>query len=353
MSPGEARARWCIPGSGKWCLILLNEFVPEHFAAGGSPASRAPTAHLPAERLDAPSACWIASTPSYRRNPYLDSSREPGPPLDARSLDLRRKIVTALKSGNRGTSPRRCRWWRSSASCTTTSCVRSANPNGANAIASSSARAMAASRSTSFSPTRVFPGDGTVPFCKPDGLLGGHPGAQGSGRRGVDRQPRARPVDCDRLRAGGAPRRAAGTGSFAVIGDGESNEGSIWEAALCAGKHRLSNLTVIVDYNKQQSYGTTRVVQDLEPLADKWRAFNFAVAEVDGHDVAALRARLRRRCRSIRSAERCHLPHGERQGHRVRREQLEYHHLNSVSPQDADALFGALGERSIVGSEDG
>src|SRR5207247_10308184 len=74
-----------------------------------------------------------------------------------------------------------------------------------------------------------------------------------------------------------------------VIGDGESNEGSIWEAALCAGSRRLSNLTVIVDRNAQQSYDTTAAVLDLEPFADKWRAFNFAVADVDGHDVAALR----------------------------------------------------------------
>lgn len=59
---------------------------------------------------------------------------------------------------------------------------------------------------------------------------------------------------------------------------------------MAAGKHRLDNLVVIVDYNKLQSYERTAVVQDLEPLADKWRAFGFATEEVDGHDVAALRA---------------------------------------------------------------
>jgi len=78
-----------------------------------------------------------------------------------------------------------------------------------------------------------------------------------------------------------------------LIGDGESNEGSIWEAALSAGKHRLRNLTVIVDYNRMQSYGLSRDLQDLEPLADKWRSFNFAVRETDGHDVDALRSALR------------------------------------------------------------
>ena len=60
------------------------------------------------------------------------------------------------------------------------------------------------------------------------------------------------------------------------MGDGEINEGSVWEAALCAGKHQLANLTAIIDYNKIQSAGSTRDIQDLEPLADKWRAFGFA-----------------------------------------------------------------------------
>ena len=77
---------------------------------------------------------------------------------------------------------------------------------------------------------------------------------------------------------------------FVVMGDGEVNEGSVWEAALHASKHKLENLVAIVDYNKLQSYGRIEDVLPLEPLADKWRAFGFAVREVDGHDVNALRA---------------------------------------------------------------
>ena len=75
---------------------------------------------------------------------------------------------------------------------------------------------------------------------------------------------------------------------FVVTGDGELDEGSVWESALSASKHRLDNLTVIVDYNKLQSYGPLTDVTPLEPLADKFRAFGFAVREVDGHDVADL-----------------------------------------------------------------
>lgn len=76
---------------------------------------------------------------------------------------------------------------------------------------------------------------------------------------------------------------------FVIVGDGEINEGSVWEAALCAGKHKLSNLTVIVDYNKRQSYGPNEEVQPLEPLVDKWRAFGFNAWRCDGHNLHDLR----------------------------------------------------------------
>lgn len=81
---------------------------------------------------------------------------------------------------------------------------------------------------------------------------------------------------------------------FAVLSDGECDEGSTWEAALFAGHHRLQNLTVIVDYNKVQSLGATRDVLDLEPFGRKWDSFGWQVTEVDGHDVAALTAAIER-----------------------------------------------------------
>lgn len=79
---------------------------------------------------------------------------------------------------------------------------------------------------------------------------------------------------------------------YAILSDGELDEGSNWEAILFAGHHKLSNLTVIVDYNKIQSFGHTKDVLDLEPLADKWRACGWEVCELDGHDHAALHAKL-------------------------------------------------------------
>lgn len=75
---------------------------------------------------------------------------------------------------------------------------------------------------------------------------------------------------------------------FALLSDGECDEGSIWEAVLFAPHHRLDNLVAIVDFNKIQSFGTVKEVLDLDPFADKWRAFGWAVREVDGHDIPAL-----------------------------------------------------------------
>jgi transketolase len=79
---------------------------------------------------------------------------------------------------------------------------------------------------------------------------------------------------------------------FVVLSDGECDEGAVWEAALFAAHHRLENLVAIVDYNKIQSFGTVAEVLGLEPFAEKWRAFNWSVREVDGHDHAAVRQAL-------------------------------------------------------------
>jgi transketolase len=75
---------------------------------------------------------------------------------------------------------------------------------------------------------------------------------------------------------------------FVVVGDGELQEGSNWEAALTAGHRRLANLTVVVDRNGLQQGARTEDTAALEPLADKWRAFGWEVIEVDGHDHDAL-----------------------------------------------------------------
>ena len=71
---------------------------------------------------------------------------------------------------------------------------------------------------------------------------------------------------------------------YCMMGDGETQEGQVWEGAMSARKFKLDNLTVILDYNKAQIDGYTRDVMDLEPLADKWKAFGWHVIVIDGHD---------------------------------------------------------------------
>jgi transketolase len=80
--------------------------------------------------------------------------------------------------------------------------------------------------------------------------------------------------------------------TFVLLSDGELDEGSNWEAILFAPQHQLDNLIVIIDYNKIQSLGSVAEVMELAPLVDKFKAFRWAVREVDGHDHAQLREAL-------------------------------------------------------------
>lgn len=178
-------------------------------------------------------------------------------------------------------------------------------------------------------------------FCRHDSILGGHPevgkipgveastGALGHGLSiGVGMALAARLKGRD-------------TRVFVAMGDGEINEGSVWEAAMSASKHRLSRLAAIVDYNKIQSYGFTAEVQPLEPLADKWRAFGFRVIEADGHDVAQLRAALLPAPTDDRPlALICHTVKGK--GIPFAENQPTWHHKNKFPAEQIAAMYDAL-----------
>ena len=75
---------------------------------------------------------------------------------------------------------------------------------------------------------------------------------------------------------------------YAILGDGELNEGAVWETAMSAPKFKLDNLIAVVDRNKVQLDGTVEEIMPTEPLADKWRAFGWNVITCNGHDVAEL-----------------------------------------------------------------
>ncbi len=81
---------------------------------------------------------------------------------------------------------------------------------------------------------------------------------------------------------------------YTMLGDGELQEGEVWEAAMSGAHHKLDNLCAVIDYNKLQSDNSNEAIMRLEPLADKWRAFGWAVTEIDGHDIAAILEAFRR-----------------------------------------------------------
>ena len=81
---------------------------------------------------------------------------------------------------------------------------------------------------------------------------------------------------------------------FVILGDGEQDEGQIWEAAMTAAHYNLDNVTAIVDHNKAQQTGWVRDVLDYSPLAEKWRAFQWDVQEIDGHNMETVATALQR-----------------------------------------------------------
>jgi len=179
--------------------------------------------------------------------------------------------------------------------------------------------------------------------CRPDAMLGGHPEVHIPGvEASTGALGHGLPIAVGLALAARLRGRASKT--FVILGDGELDEGSNWEAALSAAKHGLPQLTAIVDYNKMQSYATVADVLPLEPLADKWRAFGWAVAEVDGHDVDALRATFARLpldgskpnviiAHTIKGRG---LPEAEHNA--------AWHHKASFSPETSDELRRAVAE---------
>jgi len=187
-----------------------------------------------------------------------------------------------------------------------------------------------------------FPEEELYKFCKKDGILGGHPdygkipgveastGSLGHGLSiGIGFALNAR-----------FEKKSYRT--FVVIGDGESNEGAIWEAAMCAGKHKLDNLVALMDYNKYQSYDSTQVVQDLEPLEDKWKSFGFAVKIVDGHNVNELKNVLSKI--PFENGKPgiliCHTIKGK--GISYAENNLEWHHKSNITGEQLQSLYKDL-----------
>ena len=80
---------------------------------------------------------------------------------------------------------------------------------------------------------------------------------------------------------------------FCILGDGEMQEGSVWEAALFAAAQKLNNMAVFLDDNGVQASGRVREIMEMEPVREKWAAFGWQIEEIDGHDMAAIQAIVR------------------------------------------------------------
>jgi len=122
-------------------------------------------------------------------------------------------------------------------------------------------------------------------FCQPDGIIGGHPdiGAIPGIEATTGSLGHGFPFSMGL--ALGAKLDAKDYRVFTIIGDGECQEGTVWEAALFAAHQELDNLVAIIDYNKYQALEPIKDVLGLEPLKAKWESFNWAVKEVDGHNM--------------------------------------------------------------------
>lgn len=180
-------------------------------------------------------------------------------------------------------------------------------------------------------------------FCAFDGLLGGHPDAKIPGVEvATGSLGHGLPVGVGMAVTGRMAK--ADWRVFVVLGDGECDEGSVWEAALSAAKHHLDNLVVLVDCNAHQSYDATCTVLDLEPFAAKWQAFGFAAREVDGHDVTALATALaavpfETGCPSVLI---CRTIKGR--GVPFTENNLQWHHKSKLSATEIEAMRQALEE---------
>ena len=129
--------------------------------------------------------------------------------------------------------------------------------------------------------------------------------------------------------------------TYVIVGDGEINEGSFWEASMIASKHKLSNYHVIIDYNKIQSYGKTQEVLPLEPLKKKLIAFGYKVDQINGHDVVKLINYFKKLKKTNKpTALICHTIKGK--GFSFAEQNPFWHHKNSFTAEEKKNLIESL-----------
>ncbi len=182
-------------------------------------------------------------------------------------------------------------------------------------------------------------------YCRPGSVLGGHPtkgkivGIEAStGSLGLG--PSVAVGMATELKRKGSPAEV-----FVLVGDGEINEGSVWEALLSVGNKDLDNFTIIVDYNKYQSYSSTEEVCDLDPLKQKLEAFKLKTFEVDMiNEPESLLLCLQEKV-SIPKAIICHSIKG--QGSKLLEGNLHWHHKSYLSSEEVEKVRSSLKKRQL------
>ena len=133
-----------------------------------------------------------------------------------------------------------------------------------------------------------FPTDSLATFMQPLSALNGHPNRRKTPGVEANTGPLGHGLPIGVGSAIASRLSGSNWRTFVVLGDGELQEGSNWEAAMCAGHRGLDTLTAIVDRNRLQQGARTEETNRLDPLADKWRAFGWDTVECGGHDHQAL-----------------------------------------------------------------
>ncbi len=179
-------------------------------------------------------------------------------------------------------------------------------------------------------------------FCHFNSILGGHPeykiipgveastGALGHGL----------PIGVGMALASKIQKRK--NSIYVLVGDGEMNEGSIWESALSASKNKLDNLNLIIDYNKIQSYGFLNQVVDIEPLKSKLESFGFFVSEVNGHDVEKIKSKLNYELKEKNQPKAliCHTIKGK--GIKFAENNPKWHHKSQLTKEEIKEMYDSV-----------
>ena len=125
---------------------------------------------------------------------------------------------------------------------------------------------------------------------------------------------------------------------YVLMGDGELNEGSVWEAAMSVSKNNLSNLISFIDYNKYQAYGSVKTVSKIDNLNAKWKSFGFNVLECNGHDIIEIKKNILKAKKNKKKPTViiCHTIKGK--GVAFIENKVDWHHKNNISKDDIKKL---------------